>query len=268
MPDASLPLYERLPVLEALAREGNGEAACRYTIEMYGCASEARRRRFHELMQESLVRPGSERRESLFVDLIAGDQERNASPESNCAGIAEAQLADPSRYLPFAVANLTARQKTMLAMMRPDGRIERFPRTPRDVVPMELDTYFVTPQYLADNAYRFLESGIAARDPMALEGMLLTHCPSWIPGVIRGARLAAPDPRRFLYFSTVMTEVFGEPALGEFGAEIRDQVMATLEPADVERVLAEARRESARWARGASAMIPKDAALQADSCAN
>jgi len=247
LPDASLPLSEQWPALEALAAGGNGEAICRLTVELQRCASDLRRRRFQQLMQNSVANGNSRRHEDRFVDLIARDQETHAETEAHCAGIDDEQVNDSMRLLRSGAANLTPRQKTLLALMRPDGVVERLPRTQQDVVPMQLDSGFVVPQFLADNAYGFLEQGIAAGDPLALEGMMIVHSPSWLPGLIRGARLALPDPRRFLYYSTVMSLLFGEESLGQFASETRQNVLSMLSAEEAGPLLRRAEQEARRW---------------------
>ena len=253
LPRPEVPLAQALPELIRRAEAGEPAASCRLTLELLRCQDQFTREKRLREMENFLTKEPGTAQEERFVGMIATREEKFSALSAHCRGTEDVVAGDVGRFLEAAVAHLSPRQKTLLAMARPDGLLDRMPRSPRDILPVELDTSYVYPQFLAENAYSFLQAGIASADPLALEGMLMVHSPSWIPGVARDARISLPNARLFSYYALVQIELFGAESLGTFGTEILAQSRQALPPSDLQRIQNKASEEARRWLAVSSA---------------
>jgi hypothetical protein len=240
LPSSDIPLAEQMDDLVTLAETGDPTASCRLIIGANRCSEQARNAKFTERTIRSLEhKPG--RHEGLGIHVAAISMEIEAKSSAYCAGVDLDSLPRAGKVLANAYAFLSPRQKTILALMRSDGVIRRLESEP-DLSEMAL---YVYPQALADNAYAFLQSGIQAHDPLALEGMMLVHSPGLSLGP-RGAGLWLPNPRLFLKYSFMLARLYGEQALGRAANMVHSTMLVT-DPLDLEKIRREADFESGQW---------------------
>ncbi len=190
-------------------------------IDINRCSEEKRKIHFNNLMLESLEKRDSPTDE-MMIAAIARQQERLEAAGRYCEGVDPATLPSPASLLQSA-ASLTPYQKTLLALMRSDGTIQRL----HDKFPYSESTLYIYPQFLADHAYRFLQEGFTAGEPLALEGLILVHSPSHAISP-RGVSLSLPNPRLFVKYMGLLQRLYGDAAAeGETGmvlAEVRASI--------------------------------------------
>lgn len=246
LPAADLPLTQQLPVLIDEAMRGNPVAACRLALDSAYCSSQQRSLAFSRQMEASLSRSPAAS-DDLMVGAIARNEERAANAEGYCEGVDSATLPDPDAYLAAAANAMTARQKVLLAMSRQDGTLVRMPRETGSIVSAGRNSEYLVPQFLADNDLAFLQGGMAAADPLALEGMILLHAPSFLPGSLFGLREVLPDPYRFAFHALLMQRLSGDESVGPFVAETLSKTLARMPPDRVATLHAAVETEFKRW---------------------
>jgi hypothetical protein len=131
-----------------------------------------------------------------------------------------------------------------MVLMRSDGSLRRL----RGSMSFTESGLYVIPQFIADNSLQFLMQGYAAKDPLALEGLVLMHAPG---SAIAPSSVAVwlPNPRLFLQYTMLMHELFGPESLGRSAFEMA-QVVAASEPPDEIRKLREVvGLEAEQWRR-------------------
>lgn len=241
LPEATAPLAEQLPVLIDLAERGHPVAACRLAISKTLCTTEINRREFASRVRRSLI-SGRNNNEEAFIDSAAEHEEFFSEIDGFCDGVDPDGLPSVDQVLRASVAALSPRQKTLLAMMRSDGKIRRL-RPGRPI--SELDHYLL-PQLIADHGYDFLLAGYAAKDPLALEGLILVHAPGMaIPP--QGVSIRLPNPRLFLRYALVYARLHGVDALGQRAIRLVKAAQATLSPAEWQQLREDVDAEARRW---------------------
>lgn len=95
-------------------------------------------------------------------------------------------------------------------------------------------------------------------DPLALEGLILVHAPSEIPGFEPGIRVALPNPKAFVRYAMLMIEAFGADALGPIMYEQFQVLLGYFDPSDVKLWADEAKREAISWKHSAAREISRD----------
>ena len=143
-----------------------------------------------------------------------------------------------------AVGGLTPAQKAALSLVRSDGQLRRL--NPEHQIPLMDSNVDLFPAFLTGRVRPFLEEGYRARVPLALEGLILLHSPGTTT-TRQGIWEAAPDQERFLRYSLVALHLYGPNVLGPRVRAVVDAVVASLGPAEVDRIASEAAFEAAAW---------------------
>lgn len=240
--DASLPLSEQMSLMADAAVAGDPAAGCRALSILRHCVYARRHLALLERRLSWGVAPGGEPNEDA-VDAAAREMERIAAQIDACAGVDPARLPSADALLRPGLAALTPRQKLLLTLMRPDGRLLRL-RSQREFR-FQPDGY-IYPAFLAEHALDFLQTGFEAVEPLALEGLILLYA----PGVaIRplGAYPALPNPARFLRYVLLQERVFGRDSLGDTTILLRDQALLALDAAQRAEAEAWVAVEAQRW---------------------
>lgn len=241
LPDPTLPLVDQLNSLLDEAERGNTIAICRLAISANRCREVYRNARLTIEMQSALESTESPD-DSVIIDLIARSVERGDRSAEFCTGVVESQLPDVSRLVESSIHSLTPRQKTILALTQVDGSLRRIKRTSFH----SQSGLYVLPQYQADHALQFLLEGFRYRDPLALEGLVLVYAPgrTFAP---RGPGLWIPNPREFLFYATIMNEVYGADSLGESGVRLAHYAAQALSDDMATNIVDQAKLESRYW---------------------
>ncbi len=267
-PDAAVldrPLFDRIPPLRARAQAGDAKAACQLALERSACRAVAKREDMSRAMEYAAATSESVRRDARVIDAIATVRESAVDVAEECAGIESEGDTDVVALLQAAAPTGNARQRVIAALIQPDGSLLRLPRGPVHTLPMDPWVSSMASQFYADNALRYLHEGFRARDPLALEGLILVHAPDvLVPSASTDAAFRLPDPRRFVALALLAEEVYGSDMLG---SQVRQLLQRTLEIlTDKERGLAES--DSKRWAltwRTSALVQPPDARIDAFS---
>lgn len=208
----------------------------------------ARRLNVAREIEDSLAAGGKGRSdERTLVGAIAATEEGTAGVAEYCRGVDPSTYPDPEHFLEPTIGTMSARQKVLLALAGPDGAIQRLPREIRPAPGLGNSINYMMPQFVADHGYAFLQQGIVAADPLALEGMLMVHSPVWMPGTERSPRFSAPDPLRFARYAMLMNAVYGQEATGNVARSILARVLATLAPEQRNALDAQVARDVALW---------------------
>jgi len=245
MPALDLPLAEQWDALVARAESGDTEARCRIVVESLNCLSNIRRQEFMSALEDSLANDATRNNEGRAIDMIAGTELRDVDSRSHCVGMDAEKIRNVLDQNYGADARLNPRQKVVIAMTRPDDSMMRLPR-PHESQSRVYDLETVYPQYLADHQYEYLQVGIAAAEPLALEGMLLVHAPTWMPG-LEGVSLSMPDPKKFVYYAHLMQRLYGDVALGEHFLSAVQRSMSQMSPAELRDIDNEVDRAAQAW---------------------
>lgn len=254
LPDAALPLAEQLEALESLAEAGDPEATCRLHVGVRRCRMVTQRLRRAEQMQASLERGDNVRiNEDLMLMSIANALEQTHALASWCEGVQPIGLPDTDTLVERNIERMSTRQKVLLAMTRQDGSIIRMPRYLGSPGGLGGNTDFSYPQFLSDRAYAILQEGIQHADPLALEGMIMVHSPSWIPGIEEFPRLSLPNRREFVRHALLMERLYGEDQVGTVVQAALVRNLALMSSAEREEAQRWVERESERWLATASA---------------
>lgn len=257
LPPADAPLIEQIEALDQLARAGDPAASCRLIIASNRCGETLRNARFTAQARAAIEK----RPTDLVIDMVATSELQ--SSDDFCAGIKADDLPDLQSTFARALPFLTPRQKTLLALMRPDGRIRRIQFESR----FSESGLYVLPQFLADNTRTLLMDGYAAMDPLALEGLVLLHAPgtSLAP---RGAGVWLPNPREFYRFARLMQELFGPESVTRNGELPLRSVNQTLSPSEIAQLEGYVMTQSSRWRERASDAIASHKLVNSGSDAN
>lgn len=241
LPDSSLELSEQLPALLQRADSGDPVASCRLIVSINRCREERRNRVFTDAMVRSLgVKSG--KNDDLIVGLVASSQESQAKKGSYCAGVETRSLPQPEELYNRAMNRFTPRQKTVLAMMRSDGSIRRV----NGRGSYSESGLYIMPQFLADNTLDFLMTGYAAKDPLALEGLVMLHSPG--NALTRGGvSVWLPNPKLFLLYSTLLRDLFGPESMGRTGLLLMQVTESTMTPDQLDDIRRRAAAEASQW---------------------
>jgi hypothetical protein len=238
LPAADAPLAQQLPVLVPRARAGDGDAACRLVMSIQRCRDERQRRDAHAARVRS-------QQSGVELDGEASS-ELSAAQQAYCDGVDLDLLPRGESLLGHAMDRLTPRQKTVIALMRSDGRVRRL--AAQDEASSQ-DALYVYPQILADHAYDFLLDGYEAGDPLALEGLVMLHAPG--QGIAAaGTGPSMPNPRLFLQYAWLMERLFGADALGTATMELMQIAAGTMTPAQLAQIRRVVDVEAEKWTSG------------------
>lgn len=243
LPDHALPLAAQLPVLLQRAEAGDPVSSCRLIVGINRCKEQRRNQLYTERMIRDLQEK-SRKNEGALIDLAAQMQERGEGPGQFCAAADTQSLPTPEVLLERAKDRLSPRQKAVMVLMRSDGSLRRL----RGRMSFTESGLYVIPQFIADNSLQFLMQGYAAKDPLALEGLVLMHAPA---SAIAPSSVAVwlPNPELFLQYSMLMHELFGPESLGRSGVELAQVVAASEPPEEIHRLREVVRIEAEQWRR-------------------
>jgi hypothetical protein len=242
LPPAGVPLALQLPTLIERAANGDGAASCRLAVGTSRCAEYLQSKSFVDQRLSRLDSVAGSRSESVWVESLARMQEELAVSEPFCAGFTADIALDVDGYL--SSASLTPQQKTVLATRLSGGQTRRL--QPNFGASRAPD--YLLPQFISENMVDFLKAGYAARQPLALENLILLHAPStWID--TQGPMVRLPDQQRFLAYAELYRRLFGAAALGPQVGRIMDAVAKSVPPTTLQRLDAEVELEAQRWAR-------------------
>ncbi len=249
LPPADIPLLAQMDSLIALAMTGEPVAACRLALDSVYCRSHEQESSFMRQVNAGLGARTHEIGNDLAATLIINAEDSIASGAGYCAGLAEKELPNLDEILSLALPNLSTRQKILLVLSRPNGALVQIIKDPRTMATSGGDTRHVYSQFMADHALEFLAEGIAAADPMALEGMILVHVPSRIPD--RGVDVfpSLPNPYKFAGYALLLKKISGPASLGPFVNETLDTVVAGLGAEQLETLQRAVDIEAKRWQR-------------------
>ena len=246
--DTTLPLSLQLPVLLQRLQQGDPVAACRIAVDKIRCASSRRSSSFGRDIARQASRGNAILGENKTIDFLATREEQFQAMADYCADADDESLPEIQDFPKQALARLSTHQKVVLALVRQDGSIARFPRN-QSASRMHLNgsTRFMLPQYLADNMLQFLQQGVANADPLALEGMLIVHYPFFDLSVARIPSVSLPSPEAFARHAYLAQEVFGADGLGAYGAQALLAIETSLPVARVTQLRAEGRNLARAW---------------------
>ncbi len=242
LPPLDAPLFSQLDALKERAEAGEPIASCRLIIAATRCRELIRHQRVTAQMRRSLER-GRTGNERILVDVIASTELQGTA--GFCDNLDVDQLPTAESLFARAVSSMTPRQKTVLALMRSDGRIRRINQD----MHFTESALYVIPQYLAENTRSLLLDGFSARDPLALEGLVLLHAPGTAMGP-QGASVWLPNPREFYRYGRLMQDLFGADSLGARGTRLLESTRATLGPSEISMAEEFVHFEHSRWRTG------------------
>lgn len=247
LPDKNLPLAQQMSELLVQAERGEPAAACRLVLDMGYCREQRRSQRFMDQMRSGLGPREHRMGDDLAAAVIVGEEDAAARGASFCAGLPEETLPSMDSILARAMPRMDTRQKVLLALTRPDGTLVRLIRTPQAGSRSGGDNQYVYPQFLAEHALEFLQSGMAAGDPLALEGMILVHAPSRLPDRGLDVFPALPDPYQFAGHALLLQRLAGPAALGTYAGALLQRLLAAMSPEELQRLDRAVEAEALRW---------------------
>lgn len=255
LPDDALPLAQQLEALIERALAGDPIASCRLVLEHARCQHEQRASRFAATMERSLIGAAEQASDELMIGALVQAQANAAESNPHCAGAQLDRIPDRDSMLRAVAARLSARQRVVLAMTAEDGSLVRLLQGGRRSGSSSSE--HVVSQFLVDHDLQFLQAGIQAGDPLALEGMMLLHLPNRMVRDRYPLRQHHPDPYRYAGYGLLMRELFGPAVLapasadmpGRLPDELLDAALLRLTPDQLTQLHASVRREAARWRR-------------------
>lgn len=253
LPSAETAFSEQLPALLERAAKGDPVAACRLAFGINRCSGYLGRKRFVEQAFANLDRMSASGSADFAVEALARAQESIDMAGRFCSGVDVTGVPHADAGLQASLAGLTPNQKTMLAMMLADGQVRRIQSRPWS---SQASDYMI-PQFIADNTLEFLNAGFAARNPLAIEGLILLHSPSSILAA-QGVMTRLPNHKKFAAYAALYRRLYGPLAMGTRVNQVLDTVLSSLPPDDVAEISADVEMEAQRWARAAGlARLPQ-----------
>lgn len=241
LPNATEPFAAQLPALLVRSEGGDPVASCRLIVSINRCKEEERSRRVTDSMIRSLAARTTGGNQGL-IDIVAREKEARAKSGAFCSGVALEALPDLDGIFERSVGLLTPHQKTIIAMTRSNGTLRRV----NGRFSFSESGLYVLPQFLADHTVEFLMAGYEARDPLALEGLVLLHAPGNALAPT-GVGLWHPNPRLFMQYSLLMHEIYGPEALGNTALQLMQVTAASLGPDEMRRITLSVQTEASSW---------------------
>lgn len=237
---------QQLSALTQRADAGDPVAACRLIVGANRCVEAARNRAFTELMVRSLESREAQH-DDVMVQTVARARERGQANDEFCGDIDPVRLPSADALYRKAAPALSVRQKVVLALLRSDGRIRRLYGNPS----FSESSLYVLPQFLSDHTHEFLLQGYAARDPLALEGLVMIHAPGRAIHP-QGIRLALPNPRLFIKYAGLLRRLHGDAAIEGAVGRLMQATAETLDAATLAQLDREIEAEYRRWTASGS----------------
>lgn len=245
--DPSLPLSMQLePLLERLSK-GDPVAACRIAVDRMRCESASLSVSFGQDLARQAARGKPIMGESGTINLLATREEQMQSTVDYCGSTSPDSLPEISEFPQAALDRLSTRQKVIFALLRKDGSVARFPRDTSDPSHLSGSSHFMVPQFIGENAWRFLREGMTNADPLALEGMLIVSYPFYDPAVTGRPGLSMPNPELFARHALLAKEVIGGGGAGQFAEDALQAILQTLTPQRVDVIRAQAKGAATEW---------------------
>lgn len=247
LPPPDAPLAAQLDTLLELAESGEPVAVCRLALDSLYCRDYDHNLNFMKQVNTGLGDRTHEITNDLAADLIIGSEDGISRGATFCEGLKGKSIPPMDAFLNRALPRLTTRQKILLVLSRPDGSVAQLLRDPRSRPAGGGDTRHVYSQFLADHAMEFLEEGILAADPIALEGMILVHAPTRLPDRGMDVLVSLPNPYKFAGYALLMQQLSGPGSLGPFATEALDLVLSGLPPDKLQALQLRVDAEVKRW---------------------
>jgi hypothetical protein len=241
LPDHRFPLMTQLDKLSALSEAGDTRATCRLVLGAARCREQLRMNRLSNEVARQLD-AGNAANDALLIALAAANEEDMAAGEGFCAGVRADLLPRPDELVRQRLRSFSPAQKTVLALMQSNGELRRLD-APASFTESAL---YVLPQFLADHTHAFLLAGYAAREPLALEGLILLHAPGSLLSP-QSVGMWLPDPARFLHHVLVMQTVYGEHSVGDRVRRLAHATIHSMPAPDLARIRSTAALEALRW---------------------
>jgi hypothetical protein len=254
LPSADQPFADQYAALLEAHRAGNTVASCRLTVGVTECSQFQRSLVFTRGIERNVRRRieegAAEVADEALISAVANSLEFLESRAATCGAGSVGAGPSASEIIEFAAPRLSASQKTVLAMLRADGQLRRLNPPNRSYSQSQ---QYVYPQYLADRALEFLQTGFRAGHPLALEGLAMVHAPgTGIP--FQGMGPSLPNPRLYARYALLLQELYGPEVLGAFAQQLIELSLASLPPNEVQQVHQWVASERMRWqSLGASA---------------
>jgi len=238
------PLANSRADLEALADSGDAVASCRLALELMMCASAGNP---PITMMGGLVGQVSTMdsvQQQRMIDAIAATSERVEGNADHCAGVDDIRTDEIEARARAAAQLGGSRPRVLYALRTPEGLIARlqgqagFTLFNSDRPPVS--------QFYADNAYQFLQQGLASRDLLALEGLILVHTPHHVGPRPENLPLRMPNPLQFAVFSGLYARV-SPGGLPDSFEQLRQKTVAGLDAEMQARVQDLIDREVQQW---------------------
>lgn len=223
MPATDLPLAAQLEALVARTKAGDGDAACRLAIQVEQCQFQPRRQLIADLLATGASRFEHGTGRDVLIDKaarIAEDAERFAA---FCDAVDPPVLRDAGEAVAAQLDRLNVRQKVVLAMLKADGQLARLSASPPAPGTASTGEELVS-QFYSDHMESLLLAGLAARDPLALEGLVMFHVPVNTLSSRSGIRFTEPDQYRFALYARTSLELNGAMGIGPYLPQILDRV--------------------------------------------
>lgn len=225
MPPADLPLSAQLEALAKRAKAGDPDAACRLLIQGERCGHYRRLQFFVQGTVDGRFKAPNSGAQEVMIDSAARWSEEAERDKALCDGIDINAVPDVDETMANALNRLTVRQKVILALVRGDGQLARIGIRGVDGPRRSSDAQGLPPQFYSDYLVDFLHEGLAARDPLALEGMVLLHVPMPPGANGNGLRVALPDQYRFALYARASLELNGPVGIGPYLPQFLDRVL-------------------------------------------
>ncbi len=269
LPAADLPIREQRAQLQALSAAGRVDAACRLALALSHCRALAMRivvsQGLEELLRQASLNVRGVDEEQRLIDAIAAAQQHDADAADYCAGVSPLDDSDAVADFQQQALRGTVRHRVIAALLQPDGSLPRLPR--EAVSPLAMDAWVGrgASQLYADHALRFLAEGYAARDPLALEGLILIHAPDLLHlEASTDVLIRLPDPHRFAGYALLFERLFGSEQLGSQTVSLLQRVLDGLSAAQRAALDREVEHEWRRWQAGP--LVPLDPATEQGPC--
>lgn len=259
-PAPETPLLMRIPMLRHRAEGGDARAACRLALELSACRAAVKRDDLSITMEYVVATSEHAARDPRVIDSIAEVREAAEDAAPDCAGLETEGETDVVALLQAAAAKGNVRHRVIAALTQPDGSLLRLPRGPVHPLPMDPWVLTLATQFYADHALRYLDEGLRARDPLALEGLILVHAPDvLVPSASTDAAFRLPNPRRFATLAMLAEQVYGSDMLGSQTAQLLQRTLESFPDPERRRIEIEARRWASGWRASAEPTPPPEA---------
>jgi len=238
------PLANSRADLESLADAGNAVASCRLALELMMCASAGDP---PMTMMGGLVGPVSgmdSAQQQRMIDAIAATSERVEARANHCAGVDDIRIDEIERRASAAAQLGGSRPRVLYALRTPEGLIARL--QPQTGFTFDSENAAPVSQFYADHAYQFLQQGLASRDLLALEGLILVHTPRHVGPSPANLPLRMPNPLQFAVLSGLYARVSPGGLPGSI-EELRRETVARLDADMQMRVQDLIDREVQQW---------------------